>query len=405
MGGRSVSLVAVVIVLLVSCEKVRAKSSFGRSATWVPSPSLSLHRRSASGLWGLRREHTQHGVDGATILGTRGGASVNVDVDVDTNIEDEEAAKERAEQRRVEREKEIKYQMEQHVLLQLRSTLLSETLAARGLSVTTMTDVTTPAGDKPPQLTDWDCALSTHEEPKTCLYSFDAEPNTKVVAPMGSDQWISLVALNRLRRTDPSKVEPMWHSRYAILRSWFSDSSEFSVSQHVGWEGFVVGSLLLDSPMVLRAILVTCTAMALITVLPLLEFMVNRLIVSGLFWSKWKTWSRFVHAALPLKLLIGQMTWKFVTGSYITLETFVREYIVEMECSLLQDSMPLTVGPGSILDEDDAERFPDEDGEEEQAFDIVRSDNELDLEEEEELFVEEEDIDESEDDESDEYDW
>jgi hypothetical protein len=225
---------------------------------------------------------------------------------------------------------------------------------------------------------------------------------------MGSDQWISLVALNRLRRTDPTKVEPMWHSRYAILKSWFSDSSEFSLSQHVGWEGFVVGSLLLDSPMVLRAILVTCTAVVLITVLPLLEYIVNRLIVSGLFWSKWRTWSRFVHAALPLKLLIGQMTWKFVTGSYIKLETFVREYIVEMECSLLQDSMPLTVGPGSILDEDmDAERFPDEEeGEEEQAFDIVRSDNELDLEEEEEeILMEEEDIDESEDDKSDDYDW
>mmetsp|Transcript_5354 Transcript_5354/g.5873 ORF Transcript_5354/g.5873 Transcript_5354/m.5873 type:complete len:142 (+) Transcript_5354:724-1149(+) len=117
----------------------------------------------------------------------------------------------------------------------------------RGINVgPTMVDVATPEGSKPPQKTDWDCCLSTSEDPKTCLYSFDAEPNTKVICPVGTTQYISLTALNRLRRTDPSKVEPMWHSQYAILKSWFSDESDFSLMQFVGFKGFVISSLLLD---------------------------------------------------------------------------------------------------------------------------------------------------------------
>ena len=41
---------------------------------------------------------------------------------------------------------------------------------------------------------------------------------TKVVAPIDNDKWITLAALNRLRRTDPSKVEPMWFNQWAIWR-------------------------------------------------------------------------------------------------------------------------------------------------------------------------------------------
>ena len=76
----------------------------------------------------------------------------------------------------------LKYKLDQQHLLQLRSTYLSEALAARGIHVgPTLTDVSTPEGSKPPQPTDWDCCFSTEEDPKSCLYSFDAEPNTKVI--------------------------------------------------------------------------------------------------------------------------------------------------------------------------------------------------------------------------------
>jgi hypothetical protein len=59
---------------------------------------------------------------------------------------------------------------------------------------------------------------------------------------------------------------------------------------------------------------------------------------------KWMSWGRFVHAALPLKILIGQMAWKFLAGSFGKLETFVRDYIVELECMILEESIPVTIG-------------------------------------------------------------
>ena len=111
-----------------------------------------------------------------------------------------------------------KYRISQQHLLQLRSTYLSEALSSRGIHVgPTLVDVATPEGSKPPQMVDWDCCLSTSSHPKSCLYSFDAEVDTKVIAPMNTNQWISLQALNRLRRTDPSKVEQ--HRRSPVAES------------------------------------------------------------------------------------------------------------------------------------------------------------------------------------------
>jgi hypothetical protein len=256
-----------------------------------------------------------------------------------------------------------KYRMEQQMLLQLRSTFLSEALAKRGLPITTIQDVSTADGNKPPEKVDWDCAMSTIEEPKSCLFSFDAEPNTKVIAPIDSNQWITLSALNRLRRTDPTKVEPLWHNQYAILQSWFGDDSEYSMLQHVGVQGLFI-TLLLDTArgLLLKTLLVAGILSVVIVFMPILEFLVNRILTSGFFWLKWPTWGRIVHAALPLKLLLGQMAWKFLANSFGKLENRVRDYIVDVECAILEESIPLTVGPGSEVMEEDIDIAEDEDG-------------------------------------------
>lgn len=248
----------------------------------------------------------------------------------------------------------LKYKLDQQHLLQLRSTFLSEALAARGIHVgPTLLDVSTPDGSKPPQLTDFECALSTEEDPKSCLYSFDAEPNTKVICPSGTDQYISLTALNRLRRTDPSKVEPMWHSKYAILKSWFSDDSEYSLLQYVGWKGFVVSSLLLDgwNGLLLRGILVLSVLSTILCCMPLFEVIVSRFLTSSTLWMKWMSWGRFVHAALPLKILLGQMAWKAVAGAFRKLEGLVKDYIVDLECEILEESIPVTITANSITED------------------------------------------------------
>ena len=246
----------------------------------------------------------------------------------------------------VETNKLQTYRMQQQYLLQLRATILTEALAGRGLPIPTLKEVATPEGMTIPQIVDWDCALSTREEPKSCLYSFDAEPNTKVLAPIDTNQWISIQALNRLRRTDPTKVEPMWHSQYAILSSWFDDpESPYSLLQHVGMAGFVLHAVLQG----IRLHMLLALGLAIVTILfmPWMEYIVNRMLVSGLLWSKWTTWGRFIHAALPLKLLLGQMIFKLVATAFLKLVAIVKERLVEWECQLLEQSIPLTVGPGS----------------------------------------------------------
>ena len=298
-------------------------------------------------------------------LKLRGGSTIVDDYD---NTDDEEEEDEEEERRKIQQQKQeefeklSKYRTEQQILYQLRSTYLSEMLALRGVPLPTITSVSTADGDKPPEKVDWDCAMCTEEDPKSCLYSFDAEPNTKVVAPLGTDQWISLSALNRLRRTDPTKVEPMWHSRYSILKSWFADESEFSMLQHVGVKGFLVSSVLLDggNGLVLRSLLIMTVLSVIITLMPLLEFIVGRLIVSAPFWAQWTTWGRVVRAGFPLKLLLGQLAWKGVATAFSKLENNVREYIVDMECEILEDSVPLTVGV-DLMDEEDVSDVDDDD--------------------------------------------
>ena len=63
-----------------------------------------------------------------------------------------------------------KYRVDQQLLLQVRATLLTELLARRGLPVITMEAVSTPEGIKPPEVVDWDCAMSTENEPKVRIY-------------------------------------------------------------------------------------------------------------------------------------------------------------------------------------------------------------------------------------------
>ena len=62
---------------------------------------------------------------------------------------------------------------------------------------------------------------------------------------------------------------------------------------------------------------------------------------------KWTSWSRFAHAALPLKLLLGQMAWKLIATSFGKLEGIVRDCIVDLECSILEENIPVTISDGA----------------------------------------------------------
>lgn len=280
------------------------------------------------------------------------------------------------------------YRLKQQMLMQLRATFLGEALAKRGLPMATIQQVATPEGAAPPQSVDWDCAMSTEEDPKSCLFSFDAEPGTKVVGPLGTTDWIGLATLNRLRREDPTKVEPMWHSKFAILNSWFDPESEYSLLQHVGAQGLLLNSLLQGYR--LQIALGITLMVASIVCMPILEYVANRFLVSSFFWSMWPKWYRFAHAALPLKLFIGQFLWSYLTKAFGKLTAIVKDVLVEMECQILEQNIPLTVGVPDMIPPSQQTRVEEQDNNNEEEF-LDYDDLDFDDDEDEESF---EDLDE-----------
>mmetsp|Transcript_5137 Transcript_5137/g.11386 ORF Transcript_5137/g.11386 Transcript_5137/m.11386 type:complete len:422 (-) Transcript_5137:1110-2375(-) len=237
------------------------------------------------------------------------------------------------------------YRMKQQVLLQLRATYLSETLAKRGLPLPTIQDVATPDGTTPPQPADWDCALSTKEDPGHCLISYEPEPGSKLVVPVDlahTDKWITLAALNRLRRDDPSKVEPMWNDKYAVLNSWFGPNSRYSLLQHTGPKGILLSTLLDRNRLPL--VVGIAVILVVIQVLPIVEAIVNRLLVSGFLWERWPAWHRYVHVGLPFKLLIVQVAFGQLAKVFSALVVLIKDKLVDMECQILEETIPLTVG-------------------------------------------------------------
>jgi len=219
-----------------------------------------------------------------------------------------------------------------------------------------------------PTETDWDCALATTDYPKTCLYSFDAETGAKVVAPTNTTAWITLTALNRLRRNDPTKVEPLWHSQYPILRTWLSPQHKYSLYTHLTPVGTVL-SLLLDSPWMLVLAIASALTVAFLATMPVWESLVQTSLCSGVIWRYWPHWGRFVHAALPLKLLLGQMAFKALSTAFGKVYGQIRTNLVEWECRILEDCIPLTILEGvleeenvvSLTESDEDEDSDDED--------------------------------------------
>jgi hypothetical protein len=244
------------------------------------------------------------------------------------------------------------YRLQQQLYLQSRSLQLRQALLARGLDGFAHCEQD-DAGNKRNQVTDWDCALATTRHPKSCLYSFDAQEGTKVVAPIDSTQYITLSALNRLRRNDPTKVEPLWHSQYAILKTWFSPDHPYSLYNHLSFKGTAL-SLLLDRPLILSSVMTILTIFVFLLTLPFWEGVLTTFLTSQVLWMQWPQWGRFLHAALPLQLMMAQMAWKGLAQAASLMYAQVRQQLIEWECEIWEDCIPLTILEGEENADDSA---------------------------------------------------
>jgi hypothetical protein len=149
--------------------------------------------------------------------------------------------------------------------------------------------------------------------------------------------------LVRLRRTDPTKIEPLWHSQYAIHKSWFdASSSPYSLYLHLP-PVVAVLSYLLDTPWVLSLSIVATTLLGFLLTLPVWEQVVQAIVTHPAVWVNWPQWGRFVHAALPLKLLLGQMAWKALARLFGGTYQRIRTYLMEWECQWWEQAIPLTL--------------------------------------------------------------
>jgi hypothetical protein len=261
------------------------------------------------------------------------------------------------------------YLLRQQLLLSSRSLQLRQALISRGVTELqhTTTDPSSSSGNNKVPI-DWECSLSTERHPKSCLYSFDAEIGTKVIAPLLPSsitttthdesssstkqkkknqppqyQWITLSSLNRLRRTDASKIEPLWHNQYSILSAWFTNHGLYSLYHHLTPTASLI-SYILDEPMVLFSSLIFLMIMSILFTLPLWEFILFRIVSSNSYlWRAWPHWSRFVHAALPLQLLMVQMTYRLIQSIFLSFYHTIRNQLIEYECSLFEQCIPLTI--------------------------------------------------------------
>ena len=151
--------------------------------------------------------------------------------------------------------------------------------------------------------------------------------------------------------------------------------SPVSMYAHLPWQGYVL-ALLLDNPLILKAAVLAVLMMALALTRPIWEGFLTMLLTSQFLWTRWPSWARFVHAALPLKLLLGQMSWKGFTIVFGKLQGIAKEYLIQTECRIWEDAIPLTILEGDMAmntrdnEEEDMEvDFEEEEEEEEEESD------------------------------------
>jgi hypothetical protein len=253
------------------------------------------------------------------------------------------------------------YLLQQQLCLQSRSHRLRQALILRGLDAFQVGE--TDASHKPPKVVDWDCTCSTKDEPRGCLYSHDeAEENVKVLAPRGDmKNSITLKSLNRLRRNDPSKVDPMWHMQFAIMKTWFRPNTKFSLYHFLPMRGTLL-AVMLDSPLLLVAAMMTTIVFGVLLTSPLWETLVSFALTSNVLWLQWPNWGRFLHAPLPLKLLLGQMAWKVLVTAFYNIYSYIRLELVEWECNIMERCIPMTIIPKSMMTKEEEEKTEGVDG-------------------------------------------
>lgn len=221
--------------------------------------------------------------------------------------------------------------LEQLLLRQQRLGLLSDALRDCGIDAPTI-----KSGAKTgPVSKGWDCTISTEENPKSCLIMGEVPYGCRSVAPSGSGKWVSLWEFNSMRRDEPHKISSLWYDQFLLNCK--------ELDQHLGPLGFILSSLL-DHKAGLRGVLgILLLATGFILRTPL-HFLLIRFLTWSVLWNRHFAWSRLLYAPLPAKLFFLSIIWRrLVVCNYEAFEGWIRRRLIELECDMLECSVPTTV--------------------------------------------------------------
>ena len=280
---------------------------------------------------------------------------------------------------------------------QARLAALSRQLSAAGLPFDGFEPPEPPAGAKgaPPPVASWECAVSTEDAERSCLLWGSAAAGAKVVAPrtpeaersgargdaaVRDDTWITLSALNSMRRDEPEKVNDLWFNQYTV------DMAAFTA--HAGPLGALVGALLDARPPARYAALAALAALLVAAFARPLSGLALSFSTSSWLWCRYPSWSRVLYCALPVKLFVGRSVALWLGAQVAKVDASARAALVRAENFLLESFTPVTAGEeagGDDAGEGEAGEEEDDEVEEEEEFggedDAEEEDDEGDFDE------------------------
>lgn len=178
-------------------------------------------------------------------------------------------------------------------------------------------------------------ALSDESNNIDCRVALERAPfGTKCIAPCGctgSQRWVQVSTLNKMRRTDPSQ----WKVCQTCQQSF--DYAGFVA--HGGELGNVI-SLVLDHPAILRSAVAAVAAVLVWEGTVVRLFM--RALLSRSFWNMYPKWSRVVHLPLVIKFWFGKVLLQYAAEQYMVIERWIAKALTEVESSILESRLPVT---------------------------------------------------------------
>lgn len=214
--------------------------------------------------------------------------------------------------------------------LQLKLAYLSDALRADGLPMAHF-DCKEPVSKREPVPVVWDVSVKRDGDGKRCLLYGDTEEGAVMVAPRGSNKWVALHELNRVRRDGKDgarQVADLWYGQYVM---------QYDQLMGVLPLKGVAAAVLLNHAHGVKALMAVAMVSIVLALRGPLEGLLLRTMASGFVWKRYHVWSQFLYWPLPMKLVVYRMlavlAWKKLTDC----EKAIRTALVDVECDMLEE--------------------------------------------------------------------